>query len=220
MEIERAKKIVDLLSSKFPNQVSYLDIMNMGWHVNNHNVLSQPQLWTIAGHLNSGDFSSKRIYEIQIGYVMSDQALSYLKEIKILYKALLNFTDKKEWIPPKLEFPIIKQGKHELASYIHTKYPDIFKLCCCCENPKIALKGRKKEYKPCGYCASCRRMRSERIIDLLDESELEYFNKEQEVEILVATSRGMKKIKSKKIKPTIISSSEYIKVKSKRKRIK
>jgi 7-cyano-7-deazaguanine synthase in queuosine biosynthesis len=205
MEKERAQKIVELLKEKFPNQVNFLDIMNMSWHVNSHNALNQPQLWVTAAYLNSGDISSKNIREIQIGYVMEDHALSYLKEIKNLYNAHVKFSHIADgWIAPKLVFPIIKWAKWDSASYLHDKYPEIFKLCCCCESPHAVLNNGITEYKPCGHCHSCQRMKNEKITNLLDKQDQDDFYKDWESEYVVAVSKGRKKIKAKKIDPYVV----------------
>lgn len=94
--------------------------------------------------------------EIQIGYVMNDDAISYLDEIKKIYNSYKGILDS---ITP-LSFPLTKMKKIQMACELPREYLD---LVVSCENPHI-VDGKKSkiiEYEPCCDCPACRRVISE-----------------------------------------------------------
>jgi hypothetical protein len=89
--------------------------------------------------------------EIQIGYVMNDDAISYLEDIQNIYKAYQPICE-----PMKpLVFPLIKMKKWEMAKKLPQQYLD---LIFSCENATII--GSKDaeiiQYEPCCECTPCR----------------------------------------------------------------
>lgn len=101
-----------------------------------------------------------RINEIQIGYVMNDDAVSYIDDIKKFYKA-------HAWLQkgaqPKLVFPLIKTSKWNMMNELPYEYRE---FVTSCENPRLLpyhmhVKGTNKKlqfYKPCGDCVPCKRI--------------------------------------------------------------
>lgn len=102
--------------------------------------------------------------EIQIGYVMNDDAISYIKEIKKIYKSFNSISFKNQ-IP--LKFPLLKNKKHDLLNELPEKYKD---LIVSCEQPHINEDIESSgilKYKPCGRCDACERIIFERCKDEL-----------------------------------------------------
>jgi 7-cyano-7-deazaguanine synthase in queuosine biosynthesis len=83
--------------------------------------------------------------EIHIGYVCGDEIVSYLKDIKKIYKSYQPFFDFKL---PKLKFPLVKKHK----SVIYSKLPkNIIENLVYCETPLKTKNGFKK----CNKCYPC-----------------------------------------------------------------
>lgn len=101
-----------------------------------------------------------RIDEIQIGYVLNDDAISYVDEIKKFYKSHAWLQTIKQ---PKLVFPLIKDCKDKMMREIPQVYMNYISSC---ENPKLLpyhmhVKGSEKKlqfYRPCGECVPCKRI--------------------------------------------------------------
>lgn len=101
--------------------------------------------------------------EIHIGYVMNDDAISYISDIKKIYSSYKSITD----IQIPLKFPLVKINKYQMAGELPSKY---FDLVVSCENPIIKeSKGVEiVEYEPCCECEACMKIISTK-----------YYNKEQ-----------------------------------------
>jgi 7-cyano-7-deazaguanine synthase in queuosine biosynthesis len=118
--------------------------------------LQQPIVWMLsAASFLCKDTIPPEIDEIQLGYVMEDHALSWLKEIKKVFKALMGMSmmahfsiDGKDYKLPKVTFPIIKLSKYDVYGAIQRDCPSIFKLCVTCETPN-------EDGLACGHCHSC-----------------------------------------------------------------
>lgn len=81
--------------------------------------------------------------KVNIGYVMNDDAISFLPEIKKIWKSL----GLMKKLPP-LEFPLIKINKRDIISILMNEYKEIYDLCWCCESESDVM---------CGKCPSCKR---------------------------------------------------------------
>jgi 7-cyano-7-deazaguanine synthase in queuosine biosynthesis len=80
---------------------------------------------------------------------MNDDALSFLEEIKFLWKAFNNFQVEWKTNPiPLLTFPIIKMPKELLMKIASEYYPDIFHKIHFCEFPN-------EDGSNCERCVSC-----------------------------------------------------------------
>jgi hypothetical protein len=91
--------------------------------------------------------------EIQIGYVMNDDAISYLSDIEKMYYSYQPVFDKMK----PIAFPLTKHSKNTMA---HELPPQYMSLIVSCENPSITgnKSGKFIEYEPCGCCAPCMRI--------------------------------------------------------------
>lgn len=131
--------------------------------------LPQMPVWAFATSWLDG----KSFDEIHIGYVMNDCAVSYVEDIKRVYKSFellqnRKLTDHKTI----LKFPLAKTSKYEimesmpdgLASKVwacetpNRKYvgPKVT-LSLASEYPEIKDTKSDYEYTPCGECQSCKR---------------------------------------------------------------
>lgn len=124
--------------------------------VNTRTYLHQVPIW-ILGLLFS---QLNYLDEIQIGYVMNDDAVSYVDDIKKIYNSYNRISDK---LTP-IVFPLLKYKKDDLISQLPMKYRE---LTITCEEPTITndpntycLGGETEliEYDPCGRCPACRRI--------------------------------------------------------------
>lgn len=188
IELQQCALLIKLFQDAYPgrckNHHTGMDLTIYG-DCNEVSLLQMP-IW-VMGIIYSNRLSE--VDEVQIGYVMNDDAISYLDEIKKLYysfKPLMNLEDKPM---PKLLFPLMKEKKW----FMHEKLPyDYRELTFSCENvqiieetdikeehemneeelfvSKLSLRQKtllplKKEYKfkLCGDCHPCRRQKSENI---------------------------------------------------------
>jgi 7-cyano-7-deazaguanine synthase in queuosine biosynthesis len=81
--------------------------------------------------------------KVCIGYIMNDDAISFIPEIKKIWKSL-GLMKKL----PVLDFPLMKTKKETVISYLLYNHKEIYDLCWCCESDFSVM---------CGECASCKR---------------------------------------------------------------
>ena len=87
--------------------------------------------------------------ELAIGYVMNDCAISYLPEIRGIWKAMCCLSSSRK--KPTIVFPLIKETK---LSIYHQLLPELRGLTVTCEQPKTMDDG---SWSPCGVCVPCQR---------------------------------------------------------------
>ena len=109
-------------------------------------VAHQVPFWILAA-LFSIDSS---VDEVAIGYVQNDCMISFLDDIRRVYKAYQPFFSYKL---PKLVFPLMKWTKQEIKDALAKELMD---LCVWCECPTELVGDR---YEPCGHCSPCKRHR-------------------------------------------------------------
>ena len=141
-------KILDILEKDYYSMLddSYFTYkVEAGNVVNNYSLIQVP-IWMLGAFMASND----KFDEVQMGYVMNDDALSYLEEIKALYEAYQPFSNDKL---PLMTFPIIKQGKEQMLNELPE---EIVKYVYSCENPYI-IKDNKDQivYRYCSSCVPC-----------------------------------------------------------------
>jgi hypothetical protein len=98
---------------------------------------SQMPLW-ITALLCSG---ARDADYVAIGYVMGDQAIAYLDDLKNIWKAYGALSNKKM---PELVFPLAKVAKEEILNELS---PGVVKLVTWCESSGKTI--------PCGKCGPC-----------------------------------------------------------------
>lgn len=143
-EREKAARSVMLdtfFTNRYPGKIYQLNTVEIS--ISNgcgHAVFSQvpPWLFTLASSVNPSHT------EVALGYVMNDDAISYLDEIRALWNAYRGLFD---FDLPPLVFPLAKTKKEKLYRHL----PDGLKNhITWCENGFIEDK--------CGHCIPCQRM--------------------------------------------------------------
>jgi 7-cyano-7-deazaguanine synthase in queuosine biosynthesis len=149
-QLERNR--IDLLYKKFyetygglikePENVISLEVTKLGSNLHFHQV----PVWILGLQFCQISY----LDEIQIGYVMNDDIVSYINDIKKIYNSYKGILDKQI----KLKFPLLKINKEYIFKELPKKYRD---LTVTCENPKIIGDDNATilNYEPCGNCPAC-----------------------------------------------------------------
>lgn len=120
--------------------------------------LAQVPVWIFGMMYING----KAADEVHVGYVLNDDAISFIPEIRKIYnsyKGICCEKAKAEW--PKLKFPIIKMSKDEIWRELPTEYRD---HVWWCENP--THDGNYENLAPCeDHCVACKKAKSHGIED-------------------------------------------------------
>lgn len=144
----------ELLKDEFGDFLCPLrDILALHIHEYNYTTaLVQAPVWIYAAQF----IQSYDLDEIQIAYVMNDDAISYLDDLQTLYKAYHALSHgEKEQIP--LAFPLVKTSKKQILDGLPVKYR---KHLWSCELPQSVGTEEEPRYVPCnGECHPCRRYR-------------------------------------------------------------
>ncbi len=180
---------------------------------NNSCQMNQIPIWLLGLYFACGD----NIDEIQLGYVCGDDAISYLDDIKKLFKKYNKFSNKKF---PKINFPLIKTLKKEITYKLPEKYK---KFTISCEDPRI-IKNDDDDfliYKLCGDCDVCKKYS---ILDVGYENidNITYNKKENTIEkTYVQYEKEIMKAKEDNLtKDNEIDEHDKIKAQTNTKRIK
>ena len=142
--IKNIKKEFD----KFSNYDEHLDLLKIGISGSQRAIIGITQFMvfftTISLCLRDYD-------EIQIGYIMNDDACSYINDIQKMYKLLCDeFSTDGDNEFPILTFPLLKYKKWEVQNSLPE---NILKYVVWCENPKYI----KNVYHICMKCNPCLR---------------------------------------------------------------
>lgn len=148
VEKQQTKKLYSKFHEKYGDKIKRVEnILDFELITTNYSVnLAQIPIW-ISGILY---YQSKRYDEIQIGYVMNDDAVSYIDVFKKIYESYSEILNEK--IP--IHFPLVKYSKVNIINNLPEEYHE---LITACENPRILNEKYLEdiEYKPCGYCDAC-----------------------------------------------------------------
>lgn len=150
-ELAATKKLAGLLEKTFTDGRFNFSYQAMGRAEVNRGgdiVAHQVPFWILAA-LFAIDES---VNEVAIGYVQNDCAISFLEDIRKVYKAYQPFFSYKL---PKLVFPLTKWSKQEIRNGLAI---ELMELCVWCECPHDIL-GANEVFEPCGYCDPCKRHR-------------------------------------------------------------
>ncbi len=157
MELRAIEKMEPLLKAKYDfvylGKIFKVDINAVD---QNRLSLSQPLVWLTALAYNTYWYD-----EVALGYVLSDQGISWLNDFQDIWQAFSKLSPSPEkW--PKLSFPLIKKHKSDMWLEMHK---DIRELCVWCEEP---IDDEIIGWKPCGECAPCKR----RILEQFDKRDI------------------------------------------------
>lgn len=154
IEKQQIKLIINELNKEFDKNIRMEYPTIFGVNTWDHNVsFSQPLIWSL-----SMAFAVKRnTNEIQMGYIVGDDALTHLSKIKKLFKSTNPFTYKHIGV----KFPLIEKFKYELMDELPPQYE---RLIVSCEDPKLKKFGMKHDgvsyrfFEPCCDCAACKKI--------------------------------------------------------------
>lgn len=149
IETLQRKKILSLFNEKYNTYINDSSLTEVHVCGNNMIILPQVPAW-IMGLLYSIDTGVK---EIRLGYCMNDDAVSFVSDIKKIWKSYQALS---EYKLPKITFPLLKKRK---ADY-HSNLPNnVFQETFFCENPTITGMSNdgEEEWEDCRYCGSCKR---------------------------------------------------------------
>jgi 7-cyano-7-deazaguanine synthase in queuosine biosynthesis len=160
MEKAAIQKLLPILQKKYSDRFVFLDTIYKAQvcSVGTFPPLKQLPVWISA----LMECTPETTNEVCIGYVMNDCAISYLQEIKSIFKAYSKFTFKKF---PKVTFPLSKIPKSEIvidldkelkAEVVWCENPIVHREeLKPCEDKNMVQSSPKETYSPCGHCASC-----------------------------------------------------------------
>jgi len=181
---ESEKKSLELQKEyflkNFPNQLEtyYNNVEILISYPQDNLILKQIPLWIM-----SMLYYCEGVDEIQVGYVMNDDAISFLEDIKGIYKSYEFLFDNK---CPELIFPLTKTKKEEIINKIPQ---ELINTIVFCEAP---LYGGEK-YKPCGGCAVCKRYKNNGLFEIIINSNHKvYLEKTSDIQDLIVPYEELK----------------------------
>lgn len=149
IEVQQREKLKNIFREKYNCYIE--DENGIEIQIRRNSMINLPQVpaW-IMGLLYSIDSS---VTEVRMGYCMNDDAVSFVEDIKKIWKSYQSISDNKL---PKLTFPLLKLGKLHHASALPD---DIFQETYFCENPRIfkVLTTNEDAWEDCGTCDTCKR---------------------------------------------------------------
>ena len=165
IEFNSVKIIIDKLQSRFDNLHNLTEVEVNLETVSN--VISMQPIFWMLGLFNEIKNNCKYMEhdEVNIGYIMQDSAVSYMKEIQNFWKALFSFSFP-EYKTPKLKFPLIKYQKTAIINELKMFDYEIFEKCWFCEKPTIIKTKKLKDgniesyIEACGECNPCTRIKN------------------------------------------------------------
>ena len=135
-------KLYDIFRVNYGDNFDYTELTKFGVEIEGqrHVLLPQALIW-----LASALYIDRWADEIQLAYVMNDDAISYIEDFKRIHRANKALAPE---IPP-LTFPLTKTKKEEILEEL----PEIYlKEISFCES--------SGEAQYCGKCPSCIRMKN------------------------------------------------------------
>lgn len=157
IEKNRVELLFNEFRKEFGDKIKYVEYpVNIQVQSSDGLFFKQLPIWLLSMLYSHED----RIDEFQIGYVMNDDMVSYVDDVKNIYKSyesVMNFQ-----IP--LTFPLLKNGKNQIADKLPSKY---LSLTYSCENPRIIgdVNADYVDYEPCCKCPACKKIISSDYYD-------------------------------------------------------
>ena len=164
IELAHRRYILEYLSDKFRGVSLGLgrDNTSAKISISGELALPQPPIWLLF--INFVSCGQKTV---EISYVLNDCAVSFIDDIKKMYKTYRPFFDCLK-AQPKLKFPLIKTQK----SSIYYNIPhDLRRYTWSCECPDIQESTKDHlVYSNCGVCDSCKK---EQMFDIFSNRTFE-----------------------------------------------
>lgn len=196
IEKQRVNLLRDLFNVEFNNRI---DDVNHIFSIDVTGrfgglVFKQLPIW-----LNALLYSDLTKYdEIHLGYVMNDDAISYIDDIKKLFNSTKFLMHENKC---KLVFPLTKYDKWTIKDSLPENYRQ---YVFSCEDPQISTginikinvgenKHNIRHYKPCGYCDPCKKIENTYKYQYNYES-TEHVRRNKEFVTLISTFEPIKKL--------------------------
>lgn len=150
MELDAISKLSNILSTEYSSPTmtsSCFEYVGKICSVEVHRAVSNVVLKQVPLWMLGMTYSVRSDVDIiAIGYIANDCALSYIDDIKRMYRSYMGLFEEKR---PRLEFPLIKVQKSEILSGLPK---NLSSLCVRCERP---IK-RDGVFIPCHMCTPCK----------------------------------------------------------------
>jgi 7-cyano-7-deazaguanine synthase in queuosine biosynthesis len=133
---------------------------------------TQPILW-LLGLFTWVKNSYIKYDEVHLAYIMNDDAISLLSEIKQFWNSLFTFSDYYHNNIPKIQFPLKKYKKYSIIHELKFNYTGIVNNCWTCESPHAIYEKKSKNgdigkvIEHCGECGPCRKLKEYVDLDKL-----------------------------------------------------
>lgn len=140
MEINAIDKMTPIFRAMYQNRFDYYGVVQQT-QINGRTsnvVFQQMPIWLL-----SALYMDDEVKRVAIGYVMNDDAISYLDDIQKAWKAL-SFLLRKT---PTLWFPLTKMHKEDICAWLPMEFKQ---HVVSCEYPRT-------DFSPCGTCHTCQR---------------------------------------------------------------
>jgi 7-cyano-7-deazaguanine synthase in queuosine biosynthesis len=142
-ELKAIETISEYFKTKFPGCFTHSIVSSIEVFLFDKNVvLSQVPMWIFSSLWATKDYTNTD--QVEIAYVMNDDAISFLEDIKNAYSSFFPFMEKN--IP--IAFPLSKVKKEEILKFIPE---ELLKSISVCEG--------EDENRFCGKCHSCARLK-------------------------------------------------------------
>ncbi|MDR1902481.1 MAG: hypothetical protein LBQ88_09405 [Treponema sp.] len=161
------KVIKELLANPEIKTHNLHDLITVPLHMRNiDGIFSfQPVLWTLGLFC---EVKKRRDFydEVHIGYIMNDSAVSYLGEIKRIWRSFFSLSFPEYNKIPELEFPLVKYSKEMVINKLLYFQNTVAYNCWTCERPSVLYERKKKNHggreqiiEHCGRCAPCKKIK-------------------------------------------------------------
>ena len=152
MEKDRCQKLAEIFFKEYKYRFDYRGVVTTVDILSVHAQklkFNQVPIWIFGAIMSI----PRDIDEVAISYVMNDDAISYLADIKNVWDTYAEFVYGKM---PTLTFPLMKTKKEEIIDELPS---EIKELVWWCETPKMKIVVDSEKlptsFEPCGHCNSC-----------------------------------------------------------------
>lgn len=179
MEREKTARenLTPFFIEKYPDTFVNMDeILALNVTTHNDKIPLKQACVFLASYIALPNYSYRKIEKVALGYVMNDDALSFLDELRDIFNAYNRFAEDNI----ELIFPIIKKHKRDMFFDMPSELRE--NIVWCESNDDSILNN-------CGECISCKRMETAGIItariDNHHSSQFEFEFKEQVIEATI-----------------------------------
>ena len=188
-ELKAIKKMESIFHDKYGHRFNHLGTL-LSVDVNRTPAevcLKQVPIWLFGLFMSS----PRQVDSIQLSYVMNDDAVSYLNDIKQVWRSMKHIGYGEH---PPIKFPLIKHNKAQIFSELSD---EIRRHVWWCETPY--KKDADGNFLPCGECVPCQhnpcmqeKAKADKFSLKLDNTEFEINNKSTDYQFGLAAAEPYK----------------------------